>query len=78
MNRNVLVGILLAIIGYLFFYRDDPNKKPIYGETGIPRNCRAYVQMVINDYRSRKYSADESFNGLERNCGANGYSWGLR
>lgn len=78
MNKNTVIGLLLAVIVYLLLYRDDPNSKPVYGDTGLPRNCRAYVQTVINDYRAHKYGADESFNGLERNCGLYGYSWGLR
>lgn len=56
----------------------DPNAKPIYGkETGLPVNCRAYVQVVIDGYRSKQYTADESFAGLQRNCGINGHLWGL-
>jgi len=54
----------------------DDNAKPIYGkESGLPANCRAYVQVVVDSYRARKYSADESMNALERNCGINGISW---
>jgi hypothetical protein len=56
----------------------DPNAKPIYGkETGLPVNCRAYVQAVVDGYRSKRYDADDSMAGLERNCGANGRIWGL-
>lgn len=55
----------------------DPNSKPLYGkETGLPSNCRAYVQVVIDGYRSRQYTAEESFAGLERNCGLYGSAWG--
>ena len=54
----------------------DDNSKPIYGkETGMPVNCRAYVQVVIDGYKSKQYSADASFAGLERNCGINGTAW---
>lgn len=54
----------------------DPNSKPIYGEsTGLPSNCRAYVQVVIDSYRNKEYSADETMAGLERNCGVNGNLW---
>lgn len=53
----------------------DPNAIPTYGKTGLPSNRRAYVQVVIDGYRSKQYTADESFNALERNCGINGYSW---
>jgi hypothetical protein len=54
----------------------DPNSKPTYGDTGLPKNCRAIVQANIDGYRSKRYAADEVMASLERNCGANGYSWG--
>lgn len=48
----------------------DDNGKLEYGaKSGLPANCRAYVQVVIDDYRSGRYSADEAMRGLERNCG---------
>jgi hypothetical protein len=54
----------------------DPNSKAIYGEeSGLPKNCRAYVQVSIDGYRNKKYTADEVMVGLERNCGANGQLW---
>lgn len=58
--------------------RFDPNSRPIYGsESGLPVNCRAYVQVAIDGYHSKRYTADETISGLERNCGVNGYIWGL-
>ena len=68
---TALAGLLLAGCGG----QVDPNAIPTYGKTGLPSNCRAYVQVVIDGYRSKQYTADESFNALERNCGINGYSW---
>jgi hypothetical protein len=69
------VAALLAAIALAACDRLDPNARAEYGETGLPKNCRAYVQAVIDGYRSKQYTADESFAGLERNCGANGYAW---
>ena len=55
----------------------DPNAKATYGEeTGLPKNCRAIVQQNIDAYRAKQYTADEIMAALERNCGANGWSWG--
>lgn len=54
----------------------DPNAKPEYGSTGLPKNCRAIVQANIDAYRDRQFSADEVMDSLERNCGRYGYSWG--
>ena len=54
----------------------DDNDAPVYGkEFGLPVNCRAYVQVSIDGYRSKKFTAEEAFAGLERNCGANGHAW---
>jgi hypothetical protein len=53
----------------------DPNAKPIYGERGLPKNCRAIVQTNIDAYRAKQYTADEVMDSLERNCGTNGHSW---
>lgn len=74
-NIIYLLGFPLALLLSGCNYQDD-NDRPIYSkENGLPINCRAYVQVVIDDYRARNYSADEAMNGLERNCGANGWSW---
>lgn len=54
----------------------DDNDKPIYGEkSGLPVNCRAYVQISVDAYRARQYSAEDTMSGLERNCGLHGYAW---
>lgn len=54
----------------------DPNSKPTYGDTGLPKNCRAIVQANIDGFRSGQFTAEETINSLERNCGAHGHSWG--
>lgn len=54
----------------------DDNSIPKYSkDSGLPINCRAYVQTAIDGYRNRQYSADDAMAGLERNCGVNGQSW---
>ena len=75
--RRLMQGLLLAVLssiagcGFL-----DDNAKPIYGkDSGLPVNCRAYVQFAVESYRAKKYTADETMSGLERNCGSNGISW---
>jgi hypothetical protein len=77
MGRRILkvasayaLAILLAGCG------GDDNDKPVYGEaTGMPVNCRAYVQVAVDAYRAKRYTAEETMVGLERNCGANGGIW---
>jgi hypothetical protein len=54
----------------------DDNSKPIYGQqTGLPANCRAYVQHSIDSYRDKRFTGDETMAGLERNCGKDGALW---
>ena len=54
---------------------DDSNSKPTYGESGLPKNCRAIVQNAIDEWRKGNYSTEDTMSSLERNCGANGHSW---
>ena len=76
MKKNVFKPITLIPLLFLSGCLSDDNAKAIYGDkTGLPANCRAYIQYAIDSYRAGKYTADATFNGLERNCGANGISW---
>lgn len=74
MKWIALAGLIALTSGCNYL---DPNSKPEYGkESGLPKNCRAIVQANIDGYRSHQFTADEVMSSLERNCGANGYSWG--
>lgn len=54
----------------------DSNSKPIYGEdTGLPANCRAYIQIAVNEWRRGTHDADVTMNAIERNCGEHGELW---
>ncbi len=71
------IARITALTALLCLSACDPNSEPVYGEsTGLPSNCRAYVQVAVNAYRNKEYTADETMVGLERNCGANGHLWG--
>ena len=71
------IAKLVAAVAVIGSVGCDPNSKPTFGEeTGLPKNCRAIVQANVDSYRAREYSADEIMASLERNCGANGHSWG--
>lgn len=72
------VIILIIISFYIGKSNGDPNKGFIYGETGLPRNCRAIITENIQGWNSGIYTAEESLGSIDRNCGAEGYSWGLR
>lgn len=67
--------LIIAIASLLTTACGNPNDAPRYGKTGLPKNCRALIQENIDGYRLHQYTADEVMNSLERNCGANGYSW---
>ncbi len=77
MSRGILkAGRASALAVLLAGCNGDDNDKPVYGEgTGMPVNCRAYVQEAVDAYREKRYSAEETMDGLERNCGANGIAW---
>lgn len=70
------VGGALALVTLLVGCGSDDNDKAVYGEsTGLPVNCRAYVQVAVDAYRVKRYTAEETMAGLERNCGTNGGIW---
>ena len=70
----IAAGIIFAVAYWGSFF--DDNKAAEFGkESGLPVNCRAYVQASVDGFRRGEYDASETMNGLERNCGANGYSW---
>jgi hypothetical protein len=72
-SRLALAGALLALVGCA---PQDDNAFAVYGpNSGLPVNCRAYVQASIDGYRNQKFTADEVMAGLERNCGLNGNAW---
>lgn len=55
----------------------DPNSKPEYGdESGLPKNCRAYIQESVDDWRNGVHSTEDTMDAIERNCGVYGDLWG--
>ena len=53
----------------------DRNAEPTFGETGLPKNCRAIITANIAGWRSGAYSPEEALESIDRNCGAEGHSW---
>lgn len=68
-------NIILIACTIMLFGCSKPNSKPTYGETGLPKNCRAIIQNAIDEWRKGNYSTDDTMNSIERNCGKDGYSW---
>ncbi|QIC71651.1 kynureninase [Acinetobacter indicus] len=55
---------------------EDPNSKPAYGkDLGLPANCRAYIQVAIDEWRKGLHDTRTTMNAIERNCGENGSLW---
>lgn len=72
-NITLLTAATLVLVGC---GTKDLNSEPKYGkDTGLPSNCRAYIQDSVDFWRSGKYSTEETMEALERNCGANGSLW---
>lgn len=74
---KVSLALSVLVVGALTACTGDSNSEPLYGASGLPVNCRAYVQHAVDAYRSRQYDAEATMSGLERNCGRNGQIWGL-
>ncbi|MBP7671202.1 kynureninase [Candidatus Gracilibacteria bacterium] len=53
----------------------DSNSRIMYGDTGLPKNCRAIITANITAFQNNEYSAEDTLESINRNCGAEGYSW---
>ncbi|MGR0306570.1 kynureninase [Acinetobacter beijerinckii] len=68
--------ILIAILLLTACAQEDSNSKPVYGkESGMPANCRAYIQVAVNEWRRGTYDTNVTMDAIERNCGENGELW---
>lgn len=64
---------------------DKPNSKPTYGDSGLPKNCRAIIKANVEAYQEVRTSQkdygyqleeiDGIFSSIDRNCGEFGWSW---
>lgn len=71
--KNFLIFPLVFLISCS---NEDLNSKPVYGkESGLPANCRAYIQVAVNQWRNGVYDSKVSMDAIERNCGENGSLW---
>jgi len=72
-----LIATLIAAVLSGCDLRTDINAKPTFGnETGLPKNCRAIIAASVKSWRQNEYSAESVLESIDRNCGANGHSWG--
>ncbi|MCV2445590.1 kynureninase [Acinetobacter bereziniae] len=67
---------LLSVLVLSGCGQEDPNSQPIYGkDSGLPANCRAYVQVAVDEWRKGTYDTETTMNAIERNCGEHGALW---
>ncbi len=75
-NKKIVAGLIIGFfIGYFVFSSEDSNSRLIYGETGLPKNCRAVVKANYEGWYLKNYTSEEALNSINRNCGEFGYSW---
>lgn len=76
MNKILVLPLFIFLAGCS---DKDPNSKPIYGkEYGLPANCRAYIQVAINQWKKGTYDTETTMDAIERNCGENGELWNYK
>ena len=74
--RSILLPVAIVAFACGWVIKPDGNASLSYGDTGQPKNCRAIIKDNVDQYKAKKYSSDDIIASIERNCGANGHSWG--
>lgn len=80
--KKIIYPLLYIIIGVVIWYifphtPVDYNSELLYGNSWLPKNCRAIITTNVAAYKNREYSADDIIESIDRNCGKNGYSWNI-
>jgi len=76
--KKMIIALLFGFLaGYFIFNNEDTNSKLMYGETGLPKNCRAIVKANYEGWYLKEYSAEDALDSINRNCGEFGLSWNL-
>jgi hypothetical protein len=71
-----LLALLCALALTGCDYKSElSNKTLMYGDTGLPKNCRAIIKANIDGWREGEYGAEEVLGSIDRNCGQFGHSW---
>ena len=80
---SIVILLIGVLIGYFIFYskcpdyNEDTNSRLMYGETGLPKNCRAIIKTNYEGWYLNQYTADAALDSINRNCGELGYSWDI-
>ena len=72
----IIFGIFLWIV--LFPNSEDWNVKLMYGKTGLLKNCRAIITANMYAYKNNEFSAEDTLESIDRNCGQFWYSWEIK
>lgn len=77
--KNILLLLIIALVSYAMgFHFGKGNQTLRYGDTGLPKNCRALIADNINGVSSGEFSYLDALNSIDRNCGINGFIWNER
>jgi len=63
---------------YLGYIMGIGNQKQTFGDTGLPKNCRALISANITGVAEGRYTAADALGSIDRNCGMYGLIWGER
>lgn len=79
MKKSHLLFIAVALLAYYLGYRSGiGNQVARYGDTGLPKNCRALIATNISGFKYNQYTAEEALYSIDRNCGPAGLIWNER
>lgn len=79
MRKTWVLVVIAAVIGYLAGYHFGiGNQVTRYGDTGLPKNCRALITENLSGFSNQTYTAEEALYSIDRNCGPNGLIWNER
>ena len=77
--KMTLVIIAALVVGFAIGYSQGiGNQSAEYGDTGLPKNCRALITDNISGFSQGDYTAEEALYSIDRNCGPNGLIWNER
>ena len=72
------ITIIVLSVYYVGYYSGIGNQTSKYGDSGLPKNCRALISENLKGYAQDYYAAEEALYSIDRNCGPNGYIWNER
>lgn len=59
--KEIILIVALVVFGVWVKTGDKPNSKPTYGDTGLPKNCRAIIKTIVDEYQQINAENTEFF-----------------